>query len=113
MGDLSPCPHNHLTQRSPENHTSPTQIITVQGVGGLGTPPVAEQVFEKGTGVRKSNRCSPPLDTTCVMGAPPPAVKLSGAANPTREPGRPAHRASIRPTPRGWLVGGWWCSMGA
>ena len=75
MGDLSPYPHNHLTQRSPENHTSPTQIITVQGVGGLGTPPVAEHTFEKGTGVRKSNRCTPPLDIMCVRGGATPSRK--------------------------------------
>jgi len=90
MGDLSPYPHDHLTQRSPENHTSPTQIITVQGVGGLGRPPVAEQVFDRGTGVRKSNRCTPPLDITCVMGAPPPVSKAPG------QPADPQDARSIR-----------------
>ena len=52
MGDLSPYPHDHLTQRSPENHTSPTQIIEVPGAVRRGRPPVGLNVRTIGVGVK-------------------------------------------------------------
>ena len=51
-GGLQTSLPTHLRQRYPKNHTSPTQIITVQGAGRHGTPPVGEHKLGKGTGVR-------------------------------------------------------------